>query len=110
MEFSLNQVAKLINGEVEGDGEVRVNNVGKIEEAGPGQISFLANEKYEPMVYETKASAVIVSKDFKPKKEIKAALIRVKDPYMGFTDLLSEVDRVLNFEKYDTLWNFRKPR
>ena len=58
----------VINGTVEGDGEIKVNNVAKIEEAQPGHISFLANEKYEPQIYTTKASAVIVSKDFEPKK------------------------------------------
>ncbi len=99
MEFSLNQVALLIRGKVEGDGEIKVNNVAKIEEAQAGHISFLANEKYEPQIYTTKASAVIVSEDFSPKKEISAALIRVKDPYMGFTDLLSEVDRLMSLAK-----------
>jgi UDP-3-O-[3-hydroxymyristoyl] glucosamine N-acyltransferase len=99
MEFSLKQVANLIHGEVKGDGEVKINSLAKIEEAGPGQISFLANEKYEPMVYSTKASALIVSRDFKPKKEVHASLIRVKDPYLAFTELLTEVERILTLQK-----------
>ncbi len=89
----------LLQGELEGNAEELVNNVAKIEEAGKGDISFLANEKYEPMVYTTGASALIVSKDYQPKKEISPSLIRVDDPYMAFTNLLTEVDRLKSLQK-----------
>ncbi|HAI84276.1 MAG TPA: UDP-3-O-(3-hydroxymyristoyl)glucosamine N-acyltransferase, partial [Chitinophagaceae bacterium] len=47
MQFSAQQIALLINGQIDGDATVTVNNFGKIEEAQHGQLSFLANPKYE---------------------------------------------------------------
>ena len=88
MEFSADQIAQLINGTIEGNPDTTVNNVSKIEEGSPGTLSFLANPKYTPYIYSTSASIVIVSNDFKPEKEISATLIRVKDPYVAFAQLL----------------------
>lgn len=88
MEFTINQIAQLIDGKVEGDGESIVSRLDKIQEGKPGGISFLANEKYEAFIYQTNATAVIVSESFSPKKEIKSNLIRVNDAYLGFTKLL----------------------
>jgi len=102
MEFSVKQVADLINGEVEGDGEKKVKEPGKIEEGKPNTISFLANDKYEPYIYESDASAIIVAKTFKPKKNIKPALIKVEDPYSAFTSLLEEYDKIISFSKNGT--------
>ena len=51
MQFSAAQIAALINGKLEGDPEVMVNNFGKIEEAKAGQLAFLANPKYEEFLY-----------------------------------------------------------
>ncbi|MCP4521672.1 MAG: UDP-3-O-(3-hydroxymyristoyl)glucosamine N-acyltransferase [Cytophagales bacterium] len=94
MNFTLEQIAKLIDGEVIGDKTTTILNVGKIEEATKGSISFLANPKYENFIYETKASAVIVNHDFEPKKEIETALIRVKDAYSSFTQLLEKQQEI----------------
>lgn len=94
MEFSLKDISAILNGEVIGDETVKVNHVGKIEEAGIGAISFLSNPKYENHIYDTNASAVIVSEDFEPKKEINTSLIKVKDPYTSFTTLLEEYSRL----------------
>lgn len=88
MEFTVEQVASLLNGKVEGDGSTKVNRLDKIQEGQPGGISFLSNEKYENFIYETSASAVIVSENFQPKKSLKTSLIRVKDAYTGFTQIL----------------------
>jgi len=88
MEFTVSQVAELLNGKVEGDGSLKVNRLDKIQEGQPGGISFLSNLKYEPYLYTTKASAVIVQEDLKPSKAISTTLIRVKDAYTGFTQLL----------------------
>ncbi|MFD2203608.1 UDP-3-O-(3-hydroxymyristoyl)glucosamine N-acyltransferase [Shivajiella indica] len=88
MEFNLNQIAGLIHGKVEGDGNQTVSRIDKIQEGQPGGISFLSNEKYENFIYETKATAVIVSEDFVPAKPISCNLIRVKNAYTGFTQLL----------------------
>jgi UDP-3-O-[3-hydroxymyristoyl] glucosamine N-acyltransferase len=88
MEFTVGQLAGLLEGKAEGDETQKVNRLDKIQEGKPGGISFLANEKYEPYLYETEATAVIVSEDFVPTKPYKPALIRVKDAYLGFTKLL----------------------
>ena len=60
LEFSAQQIATMIQGQVEGDASVLVKHFGKIEEATAGQISFLANPKYEAFLYSTAASIVIV--------------------------------------------------
>ncbi|MDW7693637.1 UDP-3-O-(3-hydroxymyristoyl)glucosamine N-acyltransferase [Flammeovirgaceae bacterium SG7u.111] len=94
MEFSIQEVAGLLNGQIEGDSSAKVRTVAKIQEAESGSISFLANLKYEKFLYETKASAVIVSKDFEAKKEYLTTLIRVDDAYSAFSALLEEYQRL----------------
>ncbi len=88
MEFTVNQIADLLSGKVEGDGSLKVWRLDKIQEGAEGGISFLSNQKYEPYLYSTNATAVIVSQDFRPSKPVGATLIRVKDAYTGFTQLL----------------------
>jgi UDP-3-O-[3-hydroxymyristoyl] glucosamine N-acyltransferase len=88
MEYTINQIASLLNGKVEGDGSQVVYRVDKIQEGEKGGIGFLSNLKYEPYLYNTQCSAVIVSDDFKPTKPIHTTLIRVPDAYSGFTRLL----------------------
>jgi UDP-3-O-[3-hydroxymyristoyl] glucosamine N-acyltransferase len=99
IEFRVAYIAELLNGEVEGDGTIKISQLGKIESAGAGEITFLSNPKYEPSVYTTGAGAVIVSKDFKPKKPVHSTLIRVDDPYLAFTTLLEEYHKLLSFQK-----------
>ena len=93
MEFTLGQLAALLGGKVEGDENQKVNRLDKIQEGLPGGISFLSNSKYEPHLYETKATAVIVSEDFNASKPFSTTLIRVKDAYSGFTTLLEAYDQ-----------------
>ncbi|TDQ13520.1 UDP-3-O-[3-hydroxymyristoyl] glucosamine N-acyltransferase [Algoriphagus boseongensis] len=88
MEFTLGQIAAILGGKVEGEDQLKVSRLDKIQEGKPGGISFLANEKYEPYLYETHATAVIVSQNFTPSKKFSTTLIRVKDAYLGFTQLL----------------------
>src|SRR5690606_22310589 len=88
MEITVNEVAKLLDGKVEGDGSQIVYRLDKIQEGEAGGIGFLSNMKYEPYIYRTKCTAVIVSEDFKPNKKVNSTLIRVADPYSGFTRLL----------------------
>ncbi len=99
MEFTVSQIAFLLGGEVHGNGEEKINMLAKIQEAQPGQISFLSNPKYEPYIYETNASAVIVRKDFNAKKSLKSTLIKVEDPYSAFTVLLEEYHKFISFQK-----------
>ncbi len=88
MEFSLEQLAGILGGTVEGDPTQKVHRLDKIQEGQPGSIAFLANPKYESFLYETAATAVIVSQDFVASKPYQTNLIRVKDAYTGFTTLL----------------------
>ena len=99
MEFTLGQIAGLIGGEVEGNPDLTVSIISSIEDAKSGSISFLSNPKYEPFIYESKASGVIVNTDFKPSKKVNTSLIRVEDAYLAFTSLLQEYQRIQNFSK-----------
>ena len=89
MQFSASQIATLINGKIEGNAEVAVKSFGKIEEAGPDQLSFLANPKYEEFLYRTKASLIIINESLELKEKINATLIRVPDAYSAFATLLN---------------------
>lgn len=88
MKFTAQQIADALNGIVDGDPDVEVENLSKIEEGGHGTLSFLANLKYASYLYNTKASIVIVNSGFKPEKFVSATLIRVKDAYSSFATLL----------------------
>ena len=89
MEFSAKQIAAFIQGEIIGDENATVHTFAKIEEGIPGAISFLSNPKYTPYIYETKASIVLVNKDFTPEQEVKATLIKVDNAYESLAKLLN---------------------
>jgi UDP-3-O-[3-hydroxymyristoyl] glucosamine N-acyltransferase len=95
MKFTAEQIATLLGGIVEGEGNLEVSRLAKIEQGVPGAISFLANPKYIPYIYETESSVVLVNKDFIPEKPIKATLIRVEDAYTSFTKLLEMAEGLL---------------
>lgn len=88
MQFTAAQLAPLIGATIEGDAEVSVQAFGKIEEAQPGQLSFLANPKYEEYLYTTKASLVILNTNFVLRQPVSATLLRVNDAYSSFATLL----------------------
>lgn len=88
MEFNAKTIAEFLKGTVEGNPEVKVNDVTPIEDGKEGTLSFLANPKYAKHVYTTNASIVLVSKDFTPEKEVKTTLVRVEDAYKAFAMLL----------------------
>ncbi len=88
MQFSAAQIASLIDGKVEGEPSASVGSFAKIEEAGPGQLAFLANPKYEDYLYTTGASVVIVNDSLELRQPVSAALIRVADAYSAFAQLL----------------------
>ena len=89
MEFTAQQIADFLQGEVIGDAQVKVNNVSKIEDGKPGTLSFLANPKYTHYIYTTKASIVLVNRDFEPEEKITATLIKVNDAYSRIAQLLT---------------------
>ena len=100
MQFTAEQIADLLEGEVDGDPQVLVNDLAKIEEARSGTLTFLANTRYTEFIYTTKATIAIVNKDFAPARALPRTLtlIRVADARMAFTHLL-ERNHELQYEK-----------
>lgn len=93
MEFDAATIAGFLKGEIDGNPEVRVNTVAKIEEGHPGALSFLANPKYEQYLYTTGSSIVLINKGFVPSSHVNCTLIRVEDAYEAFASLLRLVDQ-----------------
>lgn len=89
MEFSVNDIAAILKGTVEGDGAIKVCSISKIDQGIPGTLSFLSNPAYTKYIYTTQASAVIVKKDFIPEEPLTCTLIRVDDPYTSLAMLLN---------------------
>ena len=99
MELTANQLAALIHGEVEGNGDVKIGTFAKIEEGHEGALSFLANPKYTHHIYSTGSSVVLVKRDFVPEHPVKATLIRVDDPYATIAKLLEMVQEMTRVVK-----------
>jgi UDP-3-O-[3-hydroxymyristoyl] glucosamine N-acyltransferase len=94
MQFSAAQIALLTNGKIEGDPNATVGAFGKIEEAVKGQLSFLANPKYEEYLYTTGASVIIVNDTLELRQPVAATLIRVSDAYSAFASLLTKYQEI----------------
>jgi UDP-3-O-[3-hydroxymyristoyl] glucosamine N-acyltransferase len=94
--FTAQQIALLVQGKIEGEATAVVEQFGKIESAMPGEISFLANPKYEDFLYTTKASVIIVNESLVLKKKIGATLIRVSDAYAAFATLQTKYQEMKN--------------
>ncbi len=94
MEFTAKQIAELLNGQIEGDANVKISKLAKIEEGEVGAISFLANPKYTQYIYSTKASLVIVNKDLVLTAPVSATLLRVDSAEMAFAKLLEMYNQV----------------
>lgn len=88
MQLTAEIIAQHLGGEIEGNKDVTVFTFGKIEEAAQGAITFLANPKYTHHIYSTKASVVLVRRDFVAEHPVTATLIRVDDPYASLAGLL----------------------
>jgi len=88
MQISAQDLSHLLGGVIEGDAGVLISGPSKIEEGTPGTISFYANAKYEPYVYTTAASALLVPKDFIAQREVQATLIKVDNVYESINLLL----------------------
>jgi UDP-3-O-[3-hydroxymyristoyl] glucosamine N-acyltransferase len=82
--YKLRELAALTGGELVGDGDVEIRGVAGIREAGPGEITFLANPKYAGFVAGTRAGAIIVP----PGVDAPRPLIRTANPYLAFLRVL----------------------
>jgi UDP-3-O-[3-hydroxymyristoyl] glucosamine N-acyltransferase len=86
--MKLQQLASVVNASLDGGGEIDIHGVGKVEDATEGQITFLANPRYFSFLATTRASAVIVPRNFDAAKysgqHPLPVLLRVEDPYLSF--------------------------
>ncbi len=87
MEFTVGQIATLLNGEVIGNADSILKSFSKIEEGREGTLSFLSNTKYLNFLYESKATAILINKDIEISKPVKASLIKVDDAYQALATL-----------------------
>jgi UDP-3-O-[3-hydroxymyristoyl] glucosamine N-acyltransferase len=94
VKFTAQQIADILEGDIVGDAEVKVSKLAKIEEGEQGALTFLANPKYTPHIYSTKASITIVNKTFEPEEDITTTLIKVDDAYKSFSKLLEYYNQV----------------
>lgn len=85
--MTLAEIAKYIDGEIVGDAALDISGIAGIKEAKPGDITFLANAKYESLLNETSASAVLVAKDCD--LDTNLAVIKTKDPSYAFSKVIT---------------------
>ncbi len=100
MQFSASQIAELLDGEVDGNAQVLVSDLAKIEEGKAGTLTFLANPKYTDHLYSTAASIAVVARSFQPTRALpkRLTLIRVDDPRASFSRLL-KMNEDLQYDK-----------
>ena len=89
MEFTAQQIAEYIGGIVDGKGDARVSTFAKIEEGVEGALSFYYDPKFEPYVYQTRSSVILVPSTFQPSQPVKPTLVRVDDPRLAIGKLLA---------------------
>jgi len=86
--MTVRDIAAALGAAVEGDAAAVISRVAKIEEAGEGEISFLANPKYRKFLETTRATAVIVGRTVERPEGAGAVYLRVDDPYTSFLKTL----------------------
>ena len=91
MEFTAKELARILNGTVEGDENAKARSFAKIEHGKSGSLCFYANPKYEQYVYTSKASILLVNKDFQPTAKVSPTMVRVENAYTALADLLKYV-------------------
>ncbi|MBP3575160.1 MAG: UDP-3-O-(3-hydroxymyristoyl)glucosamine N-acyltransferase [Paludibacteraceae bacterium] len=96
MEFSAQQIAMLLGGKIIGDGNRKVWNVGSIESAKEGQLTFLCDAKYLPYLSSTGASVVLMTDSIAFEGKTNATLIRVENARAAMGQLLALVAKAMN--------------
>lgn len=96
MKFTAGQIAGILEGELQGNPDIAVDKLSKIEEGEHGSLTFLANPKYTPHIYTTKSSVTIVNRDFVAEHQLSTTIIKVDDAYESFSKLLSYYNQVKN--------------
>ena len=94
--MKLSQIASALDLRLEnGSPDTEITRLSGIEQAGPGELTFVSNPKYAAAARSTKASAVIVGEDF---PAIAAAMLRAKDPYLSFARALELFHQPLRYK------------
>ena len=94
MNFTAQQLAEVLGGNIEGNPGATVTKLSKIEEGDADSLTFLANPAYNQFIYSSKASIAIVNRDFIPEKPLQMTLIRVDNAYQAFTALLEMYNQI----------------
>lgn len=93
LQYTAEQIAHALGGVVEGNASAIVSGFANIEEARAGQLTFLSNPKYEPHLYTTGASIVLVNSDLCLRESVSTTLIRVPNAYAALAQLMQIVDQ-----------------
>jgi UDP-3-O-[3-hydroxymyristoyl] glucosamine N-acyltransferase len=96
MEFSAQQIAALLGGKIIGDANRKVSDVGAIETAREGQLSFLCDTKYLPQLAHTNASVVLMTESIVFNGDTNATIVTVENARAAMGQLLSLVARAMN--------------
>lgn len=99
MQITAQSISNLLGAVLIGDGTTVVNGPGTIEDAREGNITFLGNPKYEPFVYTTRASVILVEKSFVPKQPLDKVLIKVDNVYQALSILISSFTKEISITK-----------
>ena len=91
MGFTVDEIARRLNGKVEGNGSSEIRSVSSLGQARSGDLAFLGNPKYAPAMKATQASAVLVNEDWSG--ETQAVMIRVKNADAAFAQVASWLAR-----------------
>jgi len=83
--MKLGELATRLGAELRGNADLEVTGVKGIEEAGPTEVTFVANPRYAGLARKTQAAAVLVEPEF---QEISAATLRIRNPYLAFSHAL----------------------
>lgn len=87
--MKLKEIAEKLDCSLEGDGELEITGANGLERAGPGELTFLANRAYKPLLKTTRAGAVLLAKDFvSPDRPTPLPTLRCEDPYLAFAKAL----------------------
>jgi len=87
MSLTVREIAEKVGGRLEGDGDIVVSGMASLEDAGPADVSFLANQKYASFVADTRAATVVVNENWKGAS--KCPVIRVKNADAAFAMVAS---------------------
>ena len=94
LDFKIKKIAEIFDAKLIGNKEVKITGISDIENAEKGDITFLSNKKYKKYLDSTKASAVIINKEVELPNNSKLTFLVVKDSYLSFALLLSEIEKL----------------